>query len=333
MFQTLLDVLAVYGLPPTSLAILGSGVGAILIVYGVAGMFAPRDPILRRLSQQGTSRRRASDDAALLSAASPNPEGFMKALVPTNLEERSKVHRQLLASGFQGQHAVRNYYLLRVLLGLALPITLISLTAASRLGYLELPSQLATKLNGLPRLQLIVLIGFLVGLGFFGPQVWLHSRATERRRAIENAFPNALDLIQVSVEAGLGFDAAMIRIGNELDTTAPELSKEFLTAEREIQAGRDRNRALSDMATRTGVEEVGSFVGVVLQSLYFGTSISDVLTTYAAEMRETRELRAQEKANRLPVLMSLVMASLMLPALLIMALGPVAIRYAHSFSQ
>ena len=87
------------------------------------------------------------------------------------------------------------------------------------------------------------------------------------------------------------------------------------------------------MAKRTGVDEVNSFVSVVLQSIQFGTSISDALTTYAEEMRVARELKAQEKANKLPVQMSAIMASLMLPAILMLTLGPVVIRYVRYFGS
>jgi tight adherence protein C len=119
----------------------------------------------------------------------------------------------------------------------------------------------------------------------------------------------------------------MIRVANETVTSAPEISEEMLIAQREIQAGRSREKALFDMAERTGVAQVSSFSSVVLQSIQYGSSISEALTVYSEEMRQSRELRAQEMANKLPVKMSAVMASLMLPSLVMLALGPVVIRY------
>ena len=121
----------------------------------------------------------------------------------------------------------------------------------------------------------------------------------------------------------------MIRVANESLGTAPGLAEEFLIAQREIQAGRSRDKALMDMAARTGVPQVNSFANVVLQSLHYGSSITEALTVYSEEMRQWRELKAQEMANKLPVKMSAIMASLMLPALLMLALGPVVIRYMH----
>jgi tight adherence protein C len=153
----------------------------------------------------------------------------------------------------------------------------------------------------------------------------------ERKQRIEEGFPNALDLMQISVESGLGFDAAMTRVGNELAEVSPDIAFEFLSVQRQVQAGRAREAALRDMADRTGVETVRAFANVVQQSMQFGTGMSEALITYAEELRETRELRAQEMANKLPVKMSAVLASLMLPALILLTVGPVLIRYIRFF--
>lgn len=131
----------------------------------------------------------------------------------------------------------------------------------------------------------------------------------------------------------MGFDQALMRVASEIRPVAPDLADEIISAQNEIQAGRDRDRALMRMARRTGVDEVSSFVNVVLQSTRFGTPMSEALNTYAEEMRTTRELKAQEKANKLPVQMSAAMAALMLPAILMLTLGPVVIRYVHYFAN
>ena len=144
---------------------------------------------------------------------------------------------------------------------------------------------------------------------------------------ITESFPNALDLLQVSVEAGLGFDTAMTRVGNELASVSPELAVELLTVQRQIQAGRPRDAAMREMAERTGVEMVQSFAKVVQQSMQFGTPLTEALQTYADEMRMYRELAAQEMANKLPVKMSVVLATFMLPSLVLMTVGPTIIRY------
>ena len=151
------------------------------------------------------------------------------------------------------------------------------------------------------------------------------------RQAIEFSMPNALDLLQIAMEAGLGFDAAMMRVSHELARAAPEISQEFMILQLELQAGKERQAALLDMADRVGVEELTSFANVVLQSNQFGTSVSSALSRFSADMRLDRELRAQEKANRLPVQMSAVMALCMMPVLLMICLAPMLIRWINMF--
>lgn len=310
-----------------TLAVFGIGLGSMLLIFGLSGAFSGTDPVRRRLKAQAHHRRRSGIEAGLLRPADNDPSGLMKALLPADRTERSRVRRQLAEAGVRSPHGLRNYYLVRLLLGLVLPGLVLAAITLSRNGHAILPEALDARLAALSQFRLIQLLSLLVGVGFFGPVLWLRSRVAERRRQIEESFPNVLDLLQISTEAGLGLDAAMIRVANESLQTAPAISEEFLMAQREIQAGRSRDKALQDMADRTGIEEINAFASVVLQSLQFGASISDALHTYATEMRRSRELRAQEMANKLPVKMSAIMAALMLPALIMLAIGPVVIRY------
>jgi tight adherence protein C len=323
-----LDSLPSVAITPSTLIVIGIGLGALLMVLGAASALSGQDPVLRRMSAQRKSGPGVAD-RALLRTQSKAPTGLMAALIPADRKERTDVEKKLAVAGISGVHAVRNYYLTRAVIGLLLPAGLLAVISMWRIGAIPLPVRIEGLLAELTPLKTFQAACILVTAGFFGPALWLRQKAEERRRAIEESFPNALDLVQISVEAGLGFDAAMVRVGNELELVAPALSAEFLNAQREIQAGRSRDKALLDMASRTGVEEVTSFANVVLQSMRYGTSISDTLTTYAREMRRAREIRAQEKANRLPVQMSAVMASLMLPALLMLTLGPVVLRYVN----
>lgn len=325
MFEALSGQIATTGFSPATVFVLGVGLGAMLLVLGVFGTFSGKDPVLRRMEAQG--RRTRPADAGILRQKSADPKGLMKTFIPADRKERSEVERQLALAGFAGAHSVRNFYLVRLGLGLVLPALLVGAIWGIRTGMIPVPDRIAAVAGGWNSTRLAQVLSLVVALGFFGPAIWLRSRASERRLAIEEAFPNALDLLQISVEAGLGFDAAMIRVGNEMKATAPAVAQEFLAAQQEVQAGRARERALLDMAARMGVDEVTAFANVVLQSMRFGTSMSETLITYAAEMRRSRELRAQEKANRLPVLMSGVMATLMLPALVLLTIGPVVIRY------
>lgn len=327
MLQEIQSFFVTLGSTPQSLSILGIGLGAMLAIFGVAGAFSAKDPVLRRIAAQSVQRRPSAFDSGLLRPADASPKGLMKSLIPVDRKERSLIQRQLSQAGMTGPHSVRNFYLIRLGLGLGLPMALMGMVALARSDAVILPASLAQKLVGINSFGLLEALAMLVAVGFFGPTYWLRSRVAARHRAIQDAFPNVLDLLQISVESGLGLDAAMIRVANETARSAPQISEEFIAAQREIQAGRSRDRALLDMANRTGVAEVSSFANVVLQSIQFGSSISEALTTYAEEMRLSRELRAQEMANKLPVKMSGVMAGLMLPALMILALGPVVIRY------
>jgi tight adherence protein C len=221
--------------------------------------------------------------------------------------------------------------MVRIGLALGLPALFLALLGLARMQVSILPADFADLLRGLTTLRIYQTLSVLVAAGYFVPTYWLESRAKARKLRIEESFPNALDLLQISIEAGLGFDAAMTRVGNELKRPSPEIAQEFLMVQFQVQAGRPRELALRDMAERIGLESIVSFSTVVNQSIKFGTSMAQAMTTYADELRQTRELRAQEMANKLPVKMSAVMASLMLPALVMMTIGPVVIRYLRNF--
>lgn len=326
MLDWIETLVAITGLTAGTLAMVGAGIGAVIAIIGLSSAFSPRDPVLQRIASHGNARL-STVDKGLLRHASIDPKGLMKSLIPNDRKLRSEVERQLSNAGIQGPHSVRNYYLVRLCMGIVLPGVLLGVIWASRAGHIALPATLDARIAGFSQFFILQIVAATVAVGFFGPVYWLRGRVAERKHRIEDAFPNALDLIQISVESGLGFDAAMIRVGNELQHTAPEIAEEFITAQREIQAGRSREKALRDMATRTGVAEVVSFANVVLQSIQFGTSMADTLKVYAQEMRVHRELRAQEMANKLPVKLSAIMASLMLPALVMMTLGPIVIRF------
>jgi tight adherence protein C len=263
--------------------------------------------------------------------AERGPGTLMKAFIPSEKDKRSSLQRKLMQAGLARPDAIQIYTFTRIGLALGLPAVFLALLYAARISDGLMPGGLARALLGLSTLGIYQILSVLVALGYFVPTYWLESRVNARKLRIEEGFPNALDLIQISIEAGLGFDAAMTRVANELTRPAPEIAQEFLTVQHQVQAGRPRDAAMRDMADRVGLESIRSFANVVQQSIKFGTSMSVAMTTYADELRQTRELRAQEKANKLPVKMSIAMASLMLPALVLMTIGPVVIRYLRQF--
>ena len=299
--------------------------GVLLMMAGVWLVIGQADRQTDRMKASARTYLRHADRRALLKAPDQIPEGMLKALIPEDRAERTLIRTQLVQAEFDGPHAVRNFFVLRLVLALAVPM-LVGLSLALR-TFQVLPDDLAERLASLTPARIAQISAAGVAVGFYGPTWWLKKRIAARVQAIEEAFPTALDLLQVAVGAGMGFDSAMVRVGQALATVSPVLSGELLLCHAEVLAGRDRAGALRDMATRTGVDEVAAFGQLISQSMSYGTSVSDAMQAYAVDMREAREMKAVEKANKLPVQMSAIMASLMLPALFILVLGPTVIRY------
>lgn len=325
MFDIFTRLSETMGIEPQMLIVGGVFLGAFLVFLSLVVTFQER-------TTAGTLKRmNAANDPTtnLFVAPQADPSAIAKAFLPTERRARAKVRRDLAHAGLAGPNAVMTYYTIRIGIGLLLPAALAALVLLR--DQLPLPAGIDAWLAQIGAQQMSMGLGTMVLIGFYGPAVWLANRATDRRERIELSFPNALDLLQVSVESGLGFDAALSRVAEELNVAAPDLSHEFDVAQREILAGRSRDATYQDMAERLGIEEAYAFVNVILQSMRFGTSMGQALLTYSADMRQRREIRAQEKANKLPVYMSAVMASLMMPALLIVTIGPVVLRYMSTF--
>ncbi|MEZ5796209.1 MAG: type II secretion system F family protein [Paracoccaceae bacterium] len=319
------------GIEIEALLMIGLGLGVMLLIWGIYVTLRKPDPALVRLAAISGSRRQDRQDRILLVAADKGPGALMKAFVPGEKSKFTALQRKLAQAGATSPNAVQIYTFTRIGLALGLPALFLTLVWLSRLPDPPLPAGLAQRLSGMRSLTIYQFLSGLLAIGYFVPSKWLSDKVAARQRRIEESFPNALDLMQISIEAGLGFDAAMTRVGNELKRPSPDIAHEFLTVQHQVQAGRARDAAMRDMADRVGLETVRSFANVAQQSMQFGTSMSQALTTYAEELRQTRELRAQEMANKLPVKMSGVMASLMLPALVLMTIGPVVIRYMRQF--
>lgn len=159
--------------------------------------------------------------------------------------------------------------------------------------------------------------------GFFLPHLMLTSRITNRQKEIRKAMPDALDLLTICVEAGLGFDAAMSKVSEKWDN---QLSLAFSRTIREVQLGKTRRDALKDMADRLGVSEMTSFVAAIIQSEQLGVSMAKILRIQSDQMRLKRRQRAEEEAHKAPVKMVLPMAFLMFPTILIIILTPAAMQ-------
>jgi tight adherence protein C len=222
------------------------------------------------------------------------------------------LRRKLAAAGFSASYAPRAYTLLRLVLVVGLPILVMILVLLSG----SVPS--------LMKLWFMLLISAAIGL--YLPSLFIRARADRREREIINAFPDALDLMLVCVEAGLALESAFDRVGKEMALTHPLLAEQLGTVVLELRAGRSREDALRRMAERTGADEIRAFATLLIQSTNLGTSIAQTLRVYASEMRERRRMRAEEKAHRLPVLLSVPLVACMLPVMIGVLMLPAVIR-------
>lgn len=321
-----------YGIDPERLFLAGLGVGVAFLFFSLVLALGRRNPAAVRIAQGNSHRADTRFNRGLLRETSVDPRGLMRAAMPTSAKDVAKLEEKFLQAGITSPTAMRSYILTRIAVGLVLPVLFLVVAFGAQMPGVPVPDAISGRFEAMGHWNIVRVVLVLVALGYYLPAAWLNSRVSQRKQRISDAFPNALDLLQISLEAGLGFDAAMTRVGNELAKAAPDIAFEFLSAQHQIQAGRPRREALDEMARRTGLDTIRSFASVVHQSIEFGTSMTEALATYAAEMRLHRELRAQELANKLPVKMSAVLATLMLPALVMVTIGPVVIRYIRFFA-
>ena len=173
-------------------------------------------------------------------------------------------------------------------------------------------------------------MGFTVGavfMGFYLPVIWINGKITRRQQGIVKALPDALDLLVICVEAGLGFDAAMGKVYEKWDN---DLSVAFGRVLREIQLGKGRRDAMKDMSERLAVPDITTFVAAIIQADTMGVSIAQILRVQSEQMRVKRRQRAQEKAQGAPVKMMIPLALLIFPSIWVVLLGPAVLKVKNS---
>ena len=176
----------------------------------------------------------------------------------------------------------------------------------------------------------IYLVGSTLGLlGLYLPNLFIRAKADRRTEAIVNGFPDCLDLMLVCIEAGLGIEAAMERVGREMVRVHPLVSELLSVTVLQLRAGATRQEAFRKLADVSGVDEINSFATLLIQSDKLGTSLGSTLRVYAGEMREKRRMKAEEKAYRLPVLISIPLVVFMLPVMVGVLMLPAGIRVAR----
>jgi tight adherence protein C len=182
--------------------------------------------------------------------------------------------------------------------------------------------------SSIEKINPYVVIPIFTVIGFFFPQLWLQSKIERRQKEIKKAMPDALDLLTICVEAGLGFDAAMAKVSEKWDN---ELSLSFSRSIKEVQLGKLRRDALKDMADRIGLAEMTSFIAAVIQSEQLGVSMAKVLRIQSEQMRIKRRQMAEEEAHKAPVKMIIPMAFLTFPSIFIVLLAPAVFSMMENF--
>ncbi len=200
------------------------------------------------------------------------------------------------------------------------------LTAAGTAFLLWMLSEITGK--NLIQVTLTGAIG--LGLGWFLPDFYLNRKATARKQEIEKNLPDVLDLLTVSVEAGLGFDGALVKV---VEKTRGVLAQEFMMALQEIKMGKPRLEALRDMSRRAGVDDLSTFTGSVILADQLGISIGNILRLQSEQIRQKRRQRAEEMAMKAPVKILIPMVLFIFPAIFIVLLGPAAIQIAKAFIE
>ena len=176
----------------------------------------------------------------------------------------------------------------------------------------------------------VIIVAAVTVVGFFAPNLYLYQKAHERAEVLQRGLPDAIDLLTISVESGLGFDAAVQQVAR--NTEGP-IAEEFSRVLREMQIGSGRGEALRAMAERTNVADVRTFVGAMVQADAFGIPIAQVLRIQSAEMRVKRRQRAEEKAQQVPVKITIPLIFCILPTLFIAVMGPAVLSIMDSFNK
>jgi len=288
-----------------------------LVAYGLMpSRGEEKQTLLRRVS----GRKGAEDKAA-----PPPPRGkdssarrimekvapfAMRPVMPKSDEEMSTLRVKLSNAGFRHESASTIFLASKTVLGIVLGVGTLAFAWST----------------GNPPMKVFGLTASIGGLGFMLPNIWLWMTRKQRSEKISNGLPDSLDLMVVSVEAGLALDAALLRVGDEMRLTHPELSEELTIATLETQMGIPRVEALENLATRTGVPEMKSLVAIITQAERFGTSIAKALRNQANALRTKRQQKAEERAQATTVKLMLPLILFIFPSIFVVLVGPAALR-------
>jgi tight adherence protein C len=293
--------------------------GIVLIAVALASQ-APADPVQARLSQIGTAGARNLEDLEL---QEPFFERTIRPLAQriANLSRRSpndsftdRVEKRIALAGYPGGMRATEFVGVRII------AAAVGGGFAALLGFLFM--------RGVTGAVLGLAIGFIIG--YLAPNYWLTRRIRARQHRVLVQIPDALDLLTISVRAGLGFDAALAKVVEKMEGPLPD---EFQRALAEVRVGRVRREALRDMVNRTDVPALSNFIGAVIQAEQLGVAISKVLQIQSEQLRIERRQRAEEMAAKAPIKMLFPLVGCIFPSMFIVLLGPAMIQIIASLAQ
>ncbi len=298
---------------PIAVAALAAG-AILLIVLGLGGS-APVDPVQARLTQLGTMQAKNLEELELqapfiertLRPLAAGLSGRMSRVASTSFTE--KTEKRLALAGNPGDLRTSDWLGIKAISAIIFAILFFFLFAI--VGILGFPFAIGAGFG---------VIGAL--LGYTIPEFWLGGRVKKRQKAILLMIPDALDLLTISVRAGLGFDAALAKVVEKLQGP---LSDEFRRALAEVRVGKARRDALRDIVARTEVGPLTNFIGAIIQAEQLGVSISKVLQVQSEQLRIERRQRAEEMAAKAPIKMLFPLVGCIFPSLFIVILGPAII--------
>jgi tight adherence protein C len=258
---------------------------------------------------------RSREESTVLSSM-----GWLKHLgkyfINEKSEDYSRVKLAFLRAGFNNEDLISIYWGLKCLLGIVLPIIFFLL----RITVFKVIQ---------PNITMLICI-ILAIAGFYLPDVFLQLKTSRRKDKISRGIPDALDILVVCVEAGMGLDAAMNRVADEIKLNNKPLSEELKLYNLELRAGKSRQDALRNLGMRIDLEDVRNFATLLIQTDKFGTSIAQALRTYSDTFRTKRYMKAEEIAAKLPVKLVIPLILFIFPSLLVTIMGPAAIRIFHA---
>jgi tight adherence protein C len=231
-----------------------------------------------------------------------------EAAKPKNIDEMSHVRRTLIKAGYRSIEAPLIFFGARLLLAIALSTAFAGLRTSA--------------LSMLSHTHTMVLFVLLAAVGFYTPNLWVKMRTQRRQQKILEGFPDALDLLTVCVEAGLGLDSALNQVADEISMSNRVLSDELKLVNLELRAGQSRQNALRNLSLRTDLEDVNNFTTLLIQTDNFGTSIGQTLRVHSDTMRTKRHHRAEEKAAKLPVKLLFPLIFFIFPSMFVVIIGP-----------